>query len=98
MATAGKGRSLILLYRLLFLLYAEDRDLLPVRHPGYAGYALRRSDRTLQRRTTKDARFPAPRHVTGRLSSICSRQSPRGILISDCPVQRGLFVNPPCHR
>lgn len=33
--------ALILLYRLLFILYAEDRDLLPVRHPGYAGYALR---------------------------------------------------------
>jgi hypothetical protein len=37
-----KDAALILLYRLLFLLYAEDRDLLPVRHPGYAGYALRR--------------------------------------------------------
>lgn len=31
-----------LLYRLLFLLYAEDRDLLPVRHTGYLGYSLRR--------------------------------------------------------
>ncbi len=27
--------AVILLYRLLFLLYAEDRDLLPVRHRGY---------------------------------------------------------------
>lgn len=34
--------ALILLYRLLFILYAEDRDLLPVRHRGYADYALRR--------------------------------------------------------
>lgn len=34
--------ALILLYRLLFVLYAEDRDLLPIRHPGYAAYALRR--------------------------------------------------------
>jgi hypothetical protein len=32
--------SLRLLFRLLFLLYAEDRDLLPVRHPGYHDYAL----------------------------------------------------------
>jgi len=37
-----KDSALILLYRLLFLLYAEDRELLPIRHPGYAGYALRR--------------------------------------------------------
>jgi hypothetical protein len=36
-----KDAALILLYRLLFLLYAEDRELLPVRHPGYAAYALR---------------------------------------------------------
>lgn len=37
-----KDAALILLYRLLFLLYAEDRELLPIRHSGYAGYALRR--------------------------------------------------------
>jgi hypothetical protein len=37
-----KEAALILLYRLLFLLYAEDRELLSVRHPGYAGYALRK--------------------------------------------------------
>ena len=34
--------SLRLLFRLLFLLYAEDRDLLPVRHEGYRDYALYR--------------------------------------------------------
>ena len=33
--------SLILLYRLLFILYAEDRDLLPVRNTSYDDYALR---------------------------------------------------------
>lgn len=40
-AEAREG-AIHLLYRLLFLLYAEDRDLLPVRHAGYAGYSLRR--------------------------------------------------------
>lgn len=34
--------ALILLYRLLFVLYAEDRELLPVRDKRYAGYSLRR--------------------------------------------------------
>lgn len=38
----AREAALILLYRLLFILYAEDRDLLPVRHAGYAAYALRR--------------------------------------------------------
>ncbi|WP_375391765.1 Eco57I restriction-modification methylase domain-containing protein [uncultured Sphingomonas sp.] len=33
--------SLVLLYRLLFLLYAEDRDLLPVTDTRYDDYALR---------------------------------------------------------
>ncbi len=31
-----RDASLVLLYRMLFLLYAEDRDLLPKDHPGYA--------------------------------------------------------------
>ncbi|MDE0097669.1 MAG: hypothetical protein OXS40_15085 [Gammaproteobacteria bacterium] len=33
--------SLVLLYRLLFILYAEDRNLLPVRDPRYDDYSLR---------------------------------------------------------
>lgn len=33
--------TLILLYRLLFILYAEDRNLLPVRDPRYDDYGLR---------------------------------------------------------
>jgi hypothetical protein len=33
--------ALILLYRLLFILFAEDRDLLPVRDTRYDSYALR---------------------------------------------------------
>jgi hypothetical protein len=35
-----RDASLRLLFRLLFLLYAEDRDLLPVRHEGYRAYGL----------------------------------------------------------
>jgi hypothetical protein len=34
--------ALVLLYRLLFLFYAEDRNLLPVRDPRYAPYSARR--------------------------------------------------------
>ncbi|PKP76388.1 MAG: restriction endonuclease [Alphaproteobacteria bacterium HGW-Alphaproteobacteria-3] len=36
-----RDAALILLYRLLFLLYAEDRDLLPVRDARYDDYGLR---------------------------------------------------------
>lgn len=38
---AVKAAALVLLFRFLFVLYAEDRDLLPVAHPGYRDYALR---------------------------------------------------------
>lgn len=36
-----RDAALILLYRLLFILYAEDRDLLPVRDSRYDDYSLR---------------------------------------------------------
>ena len=36
-----RDATLILLYRLLFILYAEDRDLLPVRENRYDDYGLR---------------------------------------------------------
>ncbi len=36
-----RNAVLFLLYRLLFILYAEDRDLLPVRHRRYRDYAFR---------------------------------------------------------
>ena len=36
-----RDAALVLLYRLLFVLYAEDRDLLPVRDNRYDDYALR---------------------------------------------------------
>ncbi len=37
----AREAALVLLYRLLFILYAEDRDLLPVRDSRYGDYALR---------------------------------------------------------
>ena len=37
-----RDAALVLLYRLLFILYAEDRDLLPVRNDRYDDYALRK--------------------------------------------------------
>ena len=36
-----RAAALVVLYRLLFVLYAEDRDLLPVRDSRYDDYALR---------------------------------------------------------
>lgn len=40
-----RDSALIFLYRLLFVLYAEDRGLLPVNDNGYANYSLRKAVR-----------------------------------------------------
>ena len=47
--------ALIFLYRLLFLLYAEDRDLLPVNDPRYDDYGLRKNVRDDIARRMKDS-------------------------------------------
>lgn len=51
--------SLVLLYRLLFLLYAEDRGLLPVRDRRYDDYALRPLREEIGRRMGKGDVFSA---------------------------------------
>jgi hypothetical protein len=53
-----RDAALILLYRLLFILYAEDRDLLPVRDSRYGDYALRdKVRRNVGDRKTKNEIF-----------------------------------------
>ena len=53
-----RDAALVLLYRLLFVLYAEDRDLLPVRDNRYDDYSLRdRVRRDIGRRKDQDDVF-----------------------------------------
>ena len=49
--------ALTLLYRLLFLMYAEDRMLLPLDHPSYAGVSLRSLRRELLEREQRGTPF-----------------------------------------
>jgi len=56
--------ALILLYRLLFLFYAEDRGLLPVRDPRYHAYSVRR----LRERVRDD--IDARRPLANRLDNL----------------------------
>ncbi|MDP2784406.1 MAG: hypothetical protein Q8O38_07435 [Sulfurimicrobium sp.] len=51
--------TLILLYRLLFILYAEDRNLLPVRDERYDDYALRKIREDIARRRDANDAFSA---------------------------------------
>jgi hypothetical protein len=54
-----KEAALTLLYRLLFVLYAEDRDLLPVRDLRYDDYGLRAIRHDIARRTDRGDTFSA---------------------------------------
>ncbi|MBI5438464.1 MAG: hypothetical protein HY936_05895 [Nitrosomonadales bacterium] len=51
--------TLILLYRLLFILYAEDRNLLPVRDTRYDDYALRKIREDIAKRRDANDVFSA---------------------------------------
>lgn len=55
----AREATLILLYRLLFVLYAEDRELLPVRDKRYAGYSLRRLREEVRDKRDKGFTFSA---------------------------------------
>ncbi len=55
--TDVRDAALVLLYRLLFLLYAEDRDLLPVSDARYDDYALRPLRLDVGRRVTSGDAF-----------------------------------------
>ena len=52
-----RDAALILLYRLMFLLYAEDRGLLPVGDPRYRPFALRRLRDEIGRLKNEGAEF-----------------------------------------
>jgi hypothetical protein len=49
--------ALVLLYRLLFLFYAEDRNLLPVKDPRYAPYSVRRIREEVRDKVDAGTRF-----------------------------------------
>jgi len=54
---AVREATLVLLYRLLFLFYAEDRNLLPVRDPRYAPYSVRSIRLGVQAKVEAGGRF-----------------------------------------
>lgn len=49
--------ALVMLYRLLFLFYAEDRNLLPVKDPRYAPYSVRRIREQVRDKVDAGTRF-----------------------------------------
>ena len=89
-----RAAALIFLYRLLFLLYAEDRGLLPVNDPRYDDYGLRRRVRedVARRMAAGDTFSAAASHYYHHLTELF-RQIDRGDeSIGLPPYDGGLFA------
>jgi hypothetical protein len=85
--------TLILLYRLLFILYAEDRDLLPVRDRRYDDYGLRvrvRGD-VGKRKDENDVFSETAARYWGALEDLCRALDAGDQSIGLPPYNGGLF-------
>ncbi|MFZ5608994.1 MAG: Eco57I restriction-modification methylase domain-containing protein [Pseudomonadota bacterium] len=85
--------ALILLYRLLFLLYAEDRDLLPVRDKRYDDYGLRDKVRAEigTRKDRNDAFSAAQARYWSVIDDLCRALDGGDASIGLPPYNGGLF-------
>ena len=86
--------ALIFLYRLLFLLYAEDRDLLPVNDSRYDDYGLRKSvrDDIAQRMAAGDAFSAFATRYYDHISTLCRQIDKGDPSIGLPPYNGGLFA------
>ena len=84
--TAVRHAALIFLYRLLFILYAEDRGLLPVNDRRYDDYGLRKRvrDDVAARMQTGDTFSRRGNQLLTTASTRCSSSSTSAILPSAC--------------
>lgn len=84
--------ALVLLYRLLFLLYAEDRDLLPVNDKRYDDYALRRIRLDVGRRLSDGDTFSAAAaKIWGHISDLARIIDKGDASVGIPPYNGGLF-------
>ena len=85
--------ALILLYRLLFILYAEDRDLLPVRDTRYDDYALRKNVRgdIGQRKDQQDVFSARATRYWSAFDDLCQAIAHGDASIGLPPYNGGLF-------
>ena len=83
---------LVLLYRLLFILYAEDRDLLPVRDKRYDDYALRNVRGDIgQRKDQEDVFSARATRYWAALDDLCQAIAHGDASIGLPPYNGGLF-------
>ena len=87
-----RDAALVLLYRLLFILYAEDRNLLPVRDERYDDYCLRQVRDDIGRRKARDDVFSktAARYYSA-IDDLCRAIDQGDSSIGLPPYNGGLF-------
>jgi len=84
--------TLILLYRLLFVLYAEDRGLLPVNDPRFDDYALRKARLDVGERMDRaDAFSSVATPIWGRFASLAAMIDKGDPSVGLPPYNGGLF-------
>ncbi|HEX8413205.1 MAG TPA: hypothetical protein VF637_04890, partial [Sphingomicrobium sp.] len=85
--------SLVLLYRLLFLLYAEDRDLLPVNDKRYDDYALRPLRIDVGKRVSEgDALSSSASRIWGHIADLSRIIDKGDVSVGIPPYNGGLFA------
>ena len=92
--TEAREAALTFLYRLLFLLYAEDRGLLPVNDPRYDDYGLRKRvrDDVARRMEQGDAFSGAASSYYDHLMTLCRLIDKGDASIGLPPYNGGLFA------
>ena len=87
-----RNAALTLFYRLLFILYAEDRDLLPVRDAAYDDYSLRRvRDDVGQRKAQGDVFSNTAARYWSAIRDLCRIIDEGDASIGLPPYNGGLF-------
>jgi len=87
-----RANTFVLIYRLLFLFYAEDRGLLPLENPNYRSYSLRELAReTAERLDHGHALSPATRGYWAKLSDLFRIVNKGDDLLGVPPYNGGLF-------
>lgn len=87
-----RDAALVFLYRLLFILYAEDRDLLPVRDSRYDDYSLRKPRREIADRIDAGDTFSSTQdRYYGQIASLFRALAIGDDSIGLPPYNGGLF-------
>ncbi|RKZ26909.1 hypothetical protein DRQ29_04220, partial [bacterium] len=87
-----RANTFVLIYRVLFLFYAEDRGLLPLENPNYRSYSLRELAREIADRLDHGYAFsPATRGYWAKLQDLFHIVNDGDELLGVPPYNGGLF-------